>query len=185
MDGAPGSFTVSTIQDLTMKKIWLALVMLTCSFNTARSQEQPPQILVDAAHCLAVKNHLPPYGKTALNFGYLIDSKSYSGEKVIYVVEYVGPGRSDGMVFTIFLTDKGGRRVFNIQNNARFIRSNKGPDVLEGVNFVEPPLGGTGTQLGIVSAIKQIERQPKFMISVNGLAVAPANTRCESYADSK
>jgi len=115
----------------------------------------------------------------------MVDSISYPGEKVIYLVEYIGPGRSHGMVFAVWLTEEGSDKVFNIQNNAKFVRSNKGEDVVEGVNFVEPPLGGTWTQERLVSAIKLIEGQPRFMIPVEGLLVAPANTRCESYTDSK
>jgi hypothetical protein len=94
-------------------------------------------ILAEAAQCLAAKNHLPPSKATVVSFGYVLDAKSYPGEKVLYVVEYLGPGRSEGYVFAVFLTQKGTRRIFNIQNNAKFVRSK------DGIGFVEPPLGGT------------------------------------------
>ncbi len=157
-------------------------LLLYCLSTAVFSQDQPPKLLVEAAQCLATKKHLPPSKATALSFGYLVDAKSYPGEKVLYVVDYSGPGRSEGMVFTIFFEEKGGRQTFNIQNNARFVRSKDG---IEGIDFPDPPLGGTWTQQHLVSAIKQIERQARFTFPASDLVGPSASTQCESYTDKK
>jgi hypothetical protein len=52
-----------------------------------------------------------------------------------------------------------------------------------GVSFVSPPLGGTWTQEHLTAAIKQIEKQPSFSISVKDLLVVDPLADCESYAD--
>jgi hypothetical protein len=117
-----------------------------------------------------------------LSLGYLDDTKSYPGEEVLYVVDYTGHGRTEGLVFTIFLTRQDRRRIFDIQNNAKVVRSKEG---IEGVDFVEPPLGGTGTQEDLVAAIKRIERQPRFELRVKDLLRPSDLTQCESYADRK
>jgi hypothetical protein len=131
-----------------MKNTCLALLLLSCLSTTVCAQEQAPKLLREAAHCLTAKKQdcqdwldLENSRATALSFGYMLDAKSYPGEKVLYVVVYTGPGRSEGVVFAIFLTQQGGRRIFNIQNNARFVRSKYG---IEGIDFVEPPLAVYG-----------------------------------------
>jgi hypothetical protein len=166
--------------DPLMKRTCLALLLLSCLSTAVCAQEQPPELLVNAAQCLAAKDHLPRSKAKALTFGYWVDEQSYPGEKVVYVVEYLGSGRSKGMVFAIFLTQDHGRRVFNIQNNAKFVRSK---DDTEGVDFVEPPLGGTWTQEHLIAAIKQIERQPSFTVPVANLVAPWPLTQCESYTD--
>lgn len=165
-----------------MKNSCLAALLLSCLSYTVRAQEQAPKLLVQAAQCLQEKNHLPPSKTTTLSIGYLVDTKSYPGERVLYVVNYVGSGRSEGMVFTILLEQRDRRRIFNIQNNARFVRSR---DSTEGVDFVEPPLGGTWTQEHLMAAIKRIEGQPRFELSVKDLLRPSDSTLCESYADRK
>jgi hypothetical protein len=128
-----------------VRKINLAISLLICLSATARSrgQAQAPQLLVRAAHCLAVKDNFPSSKTKTLSFGYLLDEKSYPGEKVLYLVNYAAPTGSTGLVFAIFLTEHEGRQVFNIQNNASFVLSK---DDRDGVSFVNPPLGGTWTQ---------------------------------------
>jgi hypothetical protein len=163
-----------------MKNACLALLLLSCLGTTVCAQEQPPELLVNAAQCLSVKEHLPRSRAKALTFGYWVDGQSYPGEKVVYVVEYLGSGRSKGMVFAIFLTQDHGQRVFNIQNNAKFVRTK---DDTEGVDFVEPPLGGTWTQEHLIAAIKRIEQQPSFIIPVKDLLAPSPLTQCQSYTD--
>jgi hypothetical protein len=65
--------------------------VLICLAATVHPQEKPPQLLLCAAQCLAVKNFLPLSRGTTLTFGYLLDEKSYLGEKVIYLVNYSVP----------------------------------------------------------------------------------------------
>ena len=69
-------------------------------------------------------------------FGYLVDAKSYPGQNVLYVVNYLDPGRSKGLVFAIFLTQQGRLQIFNIQNNATFVRSEHGIDYVDFVVHV-------------------------------------------------
>jgi hypothetical protein len=147
---------------------------------TPNAQDDGTVLLHRAAHCLAAKNFLPPSKAEERTFGYLLDEKSYPGEKMLYVVEYPKLSRTDGFMFTIFLTDHDGRQGFNIQNNARFALSKDGD---EGVSFVSPPLGGTWTHEHLVSAIKQIEKQPKFMISSKDMLTIDSSISCEAYTD--
>jgi hypothetical protein len=162
-----------------MKNTCLALLLLSCLTTTLYAGEQAPELLIHAAQCLTAKKHLPPTKASSLNFGYLIDEESYPGEKVLYLVEYSGPGHSSGYVFSIFLTQQGSSEIFNIQNNARFVTKK------EGIDFVEPPLGGTWTQEHLTSAIKQIERQPSLTVQVKDLLRSSSAVRCVSYTDNK
>ncbi len=136
--------------------------------------------MIRAAHCLAVKEELPRSKARALTFGYLLDEQSYPGTKEMYVVIYAAPARSNGLVFAIVLTQQDDREVFDIQNNASFVLSRDG---IDGVSFVNPPLGGTWTQEHLASAIKQIEKQPRFAVSVKDLFAADPSLVCESYTD--
>jgi hypothetical protein len=165
---------------LAMKKTSLAVLLLTCLSATLRSQEQAPQLLIRAVHCLAVKNNFPSSKATALSFGYLVDEKSYPGEKVLYIVNYAPPAHSNGLAFTIFLTQRDDYQVFDVQNSASFVLSRNG---IDGVSFTNPPLGGTWTQEHLASAIKRIEKEPRFSISLKELSVAEPSIRCESYTD--
>jgi hypothetical protein len=167
-------------QELSVKNIGFAVLLLTCVAGTAWPQEQPPQLLLHAAQCLEAKQFLPSSKATKLTFGYFLDEKSYSPDRVIYLVKYASPARSNGLVFAIFLTERDGHQAFNIQNNASFVLSKDEPI---GVSFVAPPLGGTWTQEHLASAIKKIEKQPRFALSVNDLSTADASLVCEAYTD--
>jgi len=96
-----------------MKKITLAISLLFWLGATAYSQEQPPQLLLHAVQCLEAKRFLSSSEAAKLTFGYSLDEKSYPGDRVIYVVKYAAPARSDGLVFAIFLSpgDSGLREV--------------------------------------------------------------------------
>jgi len=170
----------------------LAIVPLWILLRTSASaQEQPPKVLVEAAHCLAVKKYIPEgstdieNSKTAkVNLGYLVDTKSYPGEKVIYVVSYTKPDHSEGYVYILFFGQGNGKQNLNIQNNAKFARVTKGGDY-DGVLFVEPPLGGEWTQKHITSAIKQIEQRPSFSLPTKEVLGPSPRTGCLSYTDKK
>jgi hypothetical protein len=163
-----------------MNRIILAISLLVCLGVTAYSQEQTPPLLFRAAHCLAVKDFLPSSRSKTLTFGYFLDEESYRPEKELYLVQYAAPARSNGWAFAIWLTERDGHQNFNIQNNASFVLSK---DDLDGVSFVSPPLGGTWTQEHLASAIKQIEKQPRFTIPVKDLYAANSSISCESYTD--
>ncbi len=174
-----------------MKNTCLALLLWSFLSPAVCAQEQSPELLREAAHCLATEKNdwldLENSKPTVLSLGYVVDTKSYPGEEVLYVLDYIGGGRTEGLVFTIFLRRQDRRRIFDIQNNAKFVRSNKeNADFRkEGVSFVEPPLWGIWTQQHIARAIRQIERQPRFQLRVKELLRPSDLTECESYADRK
>ncbi len=116
-------------------------------------------------------------GSSALRLGYFIDKEAYPGETVMYVVSYTNEDRSKGLAYTIFLTQKDGKSSFNIQNNTKFVNSK------EGIDFVNPPLGGAWTQQHLTGAIEQIQKQPTYMISVVEAFGPDASIVCESYRD--
>ena len=165
-----------------MRKFALWMWLIGSLGATVHSQERAPQLLLHAAQCLEAKQFLPPSKATKLTFGYFLDGKSYSPDRVIYLVKYAAPVRSNGLIFAIFLTEHDGRQSFNIQNNASFVLSENEPI---GVSFVTPPLGGTWTQEHLASAIKQIEKQPRFMVGVEKLSAVDASISCEAYTDPK
>jgi hypothetical protein len=165
---------------LAMKKTLLAISLLICMGTTAHSQDETPQLMTLAAHCLAIKGFLPSSTATTLSFGYVLDEKSYPGDKVIYVVNFAAPARSNGFVFAVFVTVRDGLQHFNIQNNATFVLSKDGS---YGVSFVDPPLRGTWTQEHLASAVKRIDKQPRLTISVKSLLAAEPSIRCESYTE--
>ena len=162
-----------------MKKLALTVSLLTFFAAAAQAQRHVPRVLFRAAHCLAVKHFLPQSKTGKLTFGYLIDEKSYPGDKVAYVVVFAAPTRSNGTVFAVFLSAKEGHESFNIQNNAGFVLSEREPI---GVSFVTPPLGGDWTQEHLASAIREIEKQPRFKIPIKDLFAA-SSCACESYTD--
>ncbi len=123
---------------------------------------------------------LPRTEAKELTFGYLLDEKSYPEKKLLYVVNYSNPSRPNGFVFTIFLSKSDNRQDFDIQNNARFTLSKDGNG---GVSFAAPPLGGTWTREHLVSAIKQIEKQPRLTISAKDMLTISSSIGCEAYTD--
>lgn len=163
-----------------MRKVALGAALISCLAVNASSQEPPPRLLLRAAQCLEAKKFLQSSNSTKLTFGYLLDEKSYPNEKVIYLVNYPTHSRLRGLVFAVFLNDKDGNLNFNVQNNASFILSKSEPS---GVTFENPPLGGAWTQEHLASAIKQIEKQPRFTIPVKELSAVDVSASCESYAD--
>lgn len=162
-----------------MKKISLAILLLYCLGATAKARQEVPALLVHAAHCLAVKDFLPPSNAGNLTLGYILDERSYPGDRIIYIVAYASPSRSNGWIFAVFLTENSRHEAFNIQNNAEFTLSQYEPI---GVLFTDPPLGGDWTREHLASAIREIERQPKFTISFKDLSAAEPCS-CRSYTD--
>lgn len=162
-----------------MKELALTVSLLACFGATAQGQQHVPRLLFRAARCLAVKHFLPQSSTGKLTFGYLLDEESYPGDKVIYLVAFASPTRSNGTVFAVFLSSEHDHESFNIQNNAGFVLSKLEPI---GVSFVTPPLGGDWTQEHLASAIKDIEKQPRFTILVKDLH-AQTSCSCESYTD--
>jgi hypothetical protein len=143
-------------------------------------QKDTPEIVVHAAQCVAAKNFLPPSQSKSLSFGYFVDAKSHPGERVLYLVNYASLTFSEGLIFTIFLTQAGGQQVFNIQNNAEFVLPDSEPTH---VSFRTEPLGGTWTHEHLARAILEIEAQPKFSVPVPSLGASNSSIKCEAYTD--
>jgi hypothetical protein len=171
------SSILATNGKAAMNRHYAFLFFLISLSPTTVAQNQAPKLLREAAQCLVAKTFL---GAGALNLGYLVDTRSWPSEEALYVVSYTGSSRSRGYVFTIFVQQENGHRILHIQNNAKFARAKKG---IEGVDFVEPPLGGVWTQEHLVAAIKRIEGQPRFVISPAELKTGFPLADCQSYAD--
>ena len=165
-----------------MNQTALALVLFIWLSAPAHARKGPPRLLVRSAHCLATKNFLTSIPTRRRSFGYFLDEKSYPHEKVVYVVNYARPDKSNGWVFAILLTKHDGQELFNIQNNASFVLSRHNYDY-DGVSFVSPPLGGTWTQQHMAMAIRRIETQPRFTLNDKDLLDALPSVTCESYAE--
>lgn len=161
----------------------VAMLLLLSLAPFANGQEQTPQLLMRAAHCLLAKDFLPSSRATKLTLGYVLDEKSYGHERIVYVVRYASAVRSNGLVFTLFLTEHEGVRELDIQNNARFVLSKKSKSGTDAVDFVGPPLGGTWTQERLVAAIMQIEKQPRFTVALRDLSRPAFSIRCLAYTD--
>ncbi|MGH9687504.1 MAG: hypothetical protein ACRD5K_10470 [Candidatus Acidiferrales bacterium] len=158
----------------------IALGVLLSLAATARSQQQPPKLLFRSVQCLAAKNFLPTSKAPNLSFGYVLDEKSYLNEKVVYIIGYAAPARSDGKAYAVFVAQHGGHDVFNIQNDTSFVLSKDAPS---GISFVTPPLGGTWTHTHLASAIAEIEKRPRFAIPVKDLSRGVESAACEAYTD--
>ena len=146
---------------------------------SARPLQKTPSLLMGAVHCLAVKEFLPHPEKKTHTFGYFLDMHSYPDQKVIYIVAYKAADLPNGWVFAVFLTETDRHPIFSIQNNAKFALSRREP---LGVSFITPPLGGDWTQAHLISAIKEIEKQQRFIIQTESLLQQNSGL-CESYTD--
>lgn len=165
-----------------MRQIALAASLLIWLGSITPPPKNSPKLFRGAVHCLTTKNFVPPSPAASQTFGYYVDLKSYPGQKVIYIVNYREPVRSNGWVFVVFLTEHDGQQHFNIQNNASFALAKHDFDY-DGVKFLSPPLGGDWTQLHIAMAIKRIEVRPRFVLNDKDLTAALPSTTCESYTE--
>jgi len=160
-------------------RLWFLIPLVICMNTAVAGQEPTAPLLIHAAQCLEVKGFLPASRSKAASFGYFLDSTSYP-QNALYVVEFANSSRSKGWVFTEFLSNDNERQVFDIQNNARFVPSKDG---YLGIDFPDPPLGGTWTQEHIVLAIKKIQQGAVFSISDKDLRGTSPQIQCESYAE--
>lgn len=153
------------------------LVSLTCA---AGNQKDGALLLSRAAQCLAAKSFLPRSKATTLSFGYFLDTNSWPGQRVLYIVNYPNASQRGGFAYTLFLGQRDGKQVFNIQNNASFLLSKGGYD---GISFVDPPLWGIWRQRHLALAIRKIERRPRTTISVHELSRVDFSFICQAYTD--
>lgn len=164
-----------------MKRTALGIVSLTvavCLGCTGHAQNRGRLIVRRAVGCLSAKGFLPRAKASRLALGYRIDEKSYPGKAVLYLVDYSSP--SQPTVFTIFLSERNGRHLFNIQNNARFALSGRAQG---GVKFLSPPLGGTWTREHLAAAVRRIAGRPRVTLSLSAPRGTDNSVSCEAYTD--
>lgn len=157
-------------------RVWLCLPLGLFAL-LLRAEEGPPKILSEAAHCLVKDDWLAPADskKGNLTLGYLTDTKTYPGEKVLFVVAFTG--RRKGRIFELTATEHGGQDSLRVENNGKFKES---PSE---INFVEELLGGVWTHAYLESAIRQIDSSPRFVISIKELRDGYRDVQCSSYLD--
>jgi hypothetical protein len=165
-----------------MSKLAAIAILLSSLVRVGCSQDAAPALLQDAAHCLVAKGFLPTTkaAATTLSLGFFLDTASYAPDTALYVVNYRAQHHADGWVFVLFTDMHAGVRHFNIQNNARFVLATRESD---GVDFVDPPLGGEWTQHHLAAAIKRIEHQRRYTVPVAVLSAAVRQLTCRSYTD--
>ena len=164
----------------TMRRNLLLLLLLT-SFSVALyGQERAPSALFEAAQCLVTDPHhwVDVKGVKELNLAYLPESKSFGGEKYIYVIVYSTPKHEDGSIFDIRLKDDDHKRVYSIENDASFTILNKE------IKFDEPPLGGTWRENQLTTSIRLIQKHRKwYEAQVKQLLKPYTHFRCETNVE--
>ena len=154
------------------------VLLLACFGGSIVAQERPPKLLNDAASCLVTGNAdwlgLNELKAGSVTLGFIIDTKSWPGEKHVFVAAYTQ--NRGGNLFDFKVERSGEGQSLTIQNNLAFVRSRSG------VSFVEPPLGGVWTEQLLDRVVKQIALRPRFILLTKDLKVGP-KTDCRSYAD--
>ncbi len=140
-----------------MKRITLLLLLLSSLCAGAVAQERAPSALFEAAQCLIADPHhwVVVTDIKELNLAYLPESKSFGGNKYMYVVVYTDSKHTAGSIFDFRIKDAG-HRVYSIENDASFMIVNKTQ-----VKFDEPPLGGAWRENQLTTSIQQIQKHHK------------------------
>jgi hypothetical protein len=164
------------------------LILAALAFTTAAAPQEDSSILRQAGHCLVEgrdAKKLLRHDRKELNLGYYIDTTAYPGERTLYVIDYedTNPSKAQmkGMAFVFFLGDRDNRTVFRLENNATFVRRRRG----NGIDFIEPPLGGVWTEEHLEAAIEHINEQGVTAFRVKDLKEKFPDVRCESYSDAR
>jgi len=170
------------------------LLLFLCAAACAQLTVPPPDDLLDAGHCIAAapqdwfgiaQNH-----PLDLELGFVADAKAAHGDDLLYIVNYITPTHSAGMVYTLlaqgkepvhnFLSrGKESHRVLQLQYRTAFHQADDGS---EQVQLVDPPLGGIWTQDGILAAIHQVGFHT-WTIPVADLQNRTTTVQCESGPD--
>lgn len=146
------------------------------------AQDHPPRLLLDGAHCLAtdkqdwfgLAQHIP----SDLNLAYYIDTKSYPGTDLLYIMDYTAPIHSAGRAFALLVDGKEPRFVLRIQYGVQFRRAVDGTGRVELIN---PSMGGIWTQEHLIAAIREVENgEPTFTVPYAGLLISPDPISCQS-----
>lgn len=162
-----------------MRKSFVALLLLSGLTGAACAQQAPP-LLLHAATCLASKKQLPTAANSSLSLGSWTDTQSYPGKKVLYVVATSGSNHSAGQVYSIFYSEYHHHQMFDIQNGTTYVQLNdgKGP-----ISFVVPPIGLADAEGSFISAIQQLNGQPRYTVTGAEISGPMSHTTCKSYID--
>jgi len=158
----------------------LLLLLLTFFSAAVCAQERAPAALFEAAQCLVTDPHhwVPVKDLKELNLAYLPESKSFGGNRYIYVIVYNDAKHNAGSIFDIRLKDEDRHRVYSIENDASFAIVNKL------VKFDEPPLGGDWRQNQLTTTIGQIQKHHKwYEAQVKQLLKPYTHFRCETNVE--
>ena len=158
----------------------MALILLGWQGGEACAQQQAPPLLLHAATCLASKKQLPAAANSSLSLGSWVDAESYPGKRVLYVVATSGANRFAGRVYSIFYSERRHREFFDVQNGTTFVQLDhgKGP-----ISFVAPPIGGEDSEGSFISAIQQLDGQPRYTVTGAEISGPMSHTICKSYVD--
>ena len=163
-------------------KRYLLLLILFISVGAA-AQNQAYGILHEAAHCLATDSHqwLDPetIKGTEIHLGMRYDTKTFLGDKYLYVVVFTSPKRDAGKIFDIRYKQQSHQHVYIVENVARFTITPKG------VEFPEPPVGGSWAQNQITPALQQIVRHKGWTDEMKYLLKPENHIQCETTLDAK
>ncbi len=163
--------------DQAMKMSFALIPFVLCVF-TSDAQRPAPEVVIQASQCLQAKSFIESSPSTQnLLFGYFLDFTSYPGKDVAYITKYTKPDRSRGFVYTVFYSSHNGHTDFDIQNNAQFVRRKSG------IDFVDPPLGGTWTQHHLIEGIEHAAKHPAVSIPEKTLMARLTSGECRSYTD--
>ncbi|HZZ38601.1 MAG TPA: hypothetical protein VFE06_05675 [Acidobacteriaceae bacterium] len=138
---------------------FLVLFLLGCLGASVEAQdaEAPPDLLVEAGHCVATADgdwfdlsRDEPY---SVELGYIEGEKSDSGGDPLYLIDFTTPTHSQGFGFAFETRGKGSHRELRLEFRTRFQQT---VDGTQRVNLVDPPFGGVGTHDEMVAAIRQV-----------------------------
>jgi hypothetical protein len=133
---------------------FLVFCLLAClgASLEAQSSGTPPDLVLDAGHCLATAGgdwlgiaRENPY---ALELGYASGSVDS-----LYLIDFTTPMHSQGLAFAFQTHGKGLHRELTLEFRTRFEQA---VDGTQRVTLIHPPLGGIGTQDEIVAAIQRV-----------------------------
>jgi len=134
------------------------VILLACLSQPLLSQipEPPPDVLLDAGHCLAASGqdwlNLARESPYQLELGY-VAGKSGSGDSPLYLIDFTTPTHTEGLAFAFLTHGKDPHRALLLEFRTRFRQTDDGSAQ---VSLVDPPLGGIGTQDEILDAIHQV-----------------------------
>lgn len=157
-------------------------MLLAALTAPAMAQERAPEALFESAQCLVNDPHhwVPVDGLKQLELSYQQESKSFGGNKYLYVIVWDSNKHERGTIYDIRLKNDDGRRVYSIENNAQFLYSKDKDEV----SFLEPPLGGEFRQRQLNATVLKIAHRKKwYEAQVKQLLRPSPKLHCETSVE--